>query len=276
MASRARRLRAANIRGQLWEAAEATNVFQRRLEVVEYMLREVHFACVGQYSNVSGYKYCGDAGMEQHQGAYQVPPNPWTGRGEINSYLAEDIGESMDASVRDDLAPMPDKSVGPVPLTRARDQHDGVPDSPWGLGDDGSSVVHPGLREEMRAQDVVPGRCESSHEDEEELETTSSPWLFLCPIECAKLSMCRKGHRRKVMRCTPLREWNEEYDNDVRAINAEFEGEDVEEQWEDQELSAEEFEEFYQMAMSTSPENPEQAFSEILEHARRREEYGWP
>ena len=65
----------------------------------------------------------------------------------------------------------------------------------------------------------------------------------------------------------------------VRYVLAGDEGEDVEEQWEDQEFSADELEEVYQTATSTCPENPEQAFSETLEHTSRRserpEEYGW-
>ena len=64
------------------------------------------------------------------------------------------------------------------------------------------------------------------------------------------------------------------------SINAEIDEheDDFEEHWEDQEFSAEELEEVYQMATRTNPENPEQAFSKILEHRRseRREEHGWP
>ena len=80
--------------------------------------------------------------------------------------------------------------------------------------------------------------------------------------------MCRREHKKKVMECTPLREWKEEYDNDVRAINAEFEGDDFKEQWKNQEFSQEKLEEVYQMASSTSPENPETKISEFVEHRR--------
>ena len=63
----------------------------------------------------------------------------------------------------------------------------------------------------------------------------------------------------------------EEYEKEVQTMSAEFGEEHFE-------FGAEELEEFYQMAMSTHPENPGQAFSAILEHeqSKLRRQHGWP
>ena len=119
-----------------------------------------------------------------------------------------------------------------------------------------------------------------NQESELQEQAGASPWHFLCPVECAKLSTCSRRCWNYPAEFTPLSEWAEEWEQEVLSINAEIDEheDDVEEQWQDQEFSAEELEEVYQMATSTCPENPEQAFSEMLEHRRsqRREGYGWP
>ena len=109
----------------------------------------------------------------------------------------------------------------------------------------------------------------------EDAKTMSNPWTFLCPLECANLSMCCRKHWNNVAGYTPLNEWNEEYDNDVQAISADSEEDDLDVQGEEQDFSTEELGECYQLAMST--ENPEQAFSEILENRRSklRGQHGW-
>ena len=91
------------------------------------------------------------------------------------------------------------RACRPVPLTRAKDQHEGVQDSPWGLGVDGSSVVHPGCSSEAVGESCgsLAGR-----------EDSGGLWKFLLPGECARLSACSRGHWDNVAAFTPIGEFS--------------------------------------------------------------------